>query len=53
VGVEAGRRESRHYTGWLNLIGLLAIDASVAYGCATFIDLTLDSAARRGRATTR
>jgi amino acid transporter len=26
------------YTGWLNLIGLLAIDASVAYGCATFLD---------------
>ncbi|HEY3736786.1 MAG TPA: amino acid permease [Jatrophihabitans sp.] len=26
------------YTGWLNLIGLLAIDASVAYGCATFFD---------------
>ena len=28
------------YTGWLNLIGLLAIDASVAYGCATFFDGT-------------
>ncbi|UDY25146.1 amino acid permease [Nocardioides sp. Kera G14] len=26
------------YTGWLNLIGLLAIDASVAYGCAGFFD---------------
>ena len=26
------------YTGWLNLIGLLAIDASVAYGCASFFD---------------
>ncbi|GAB3070161.1 MULTISPECIES: amino acid permease [unclassified Phycicoccus] len=35
-GVKAG-----YYTGWLNLIGLLAIDASVAYGCATFFDLTL------------
>jgi amino acid transporter len=33
-GVKAG-----FYTGWLNLIGLLAIDASVAYGCATFFDL--------------
>ena len=32
-GVKAG-----YYTGWLNLIGLLAIDASVAYGCATFFD---------------
>ncbi|GAB4003635.1 amino acid permease [Nocardioides ultimimeridianus] len=29
------------YAGWLNLIGLLAIDASVAYGCATFFDATL------------
>jgi amino acid transporter len=35
-GVKAG-----YYTGWLNLIGLLAIDASVAYGCATFFDGTL------------
>ncbi|MFZ0158510.1 MAG: amino acid permease [Kineosporiaceae bacterium] len=33
-GVKAG-----YYTGWLNLIGLLAIVASVAYGCATFFDL--------------
>jgi amino acid transporter len=32
-GVKAG-----YYTGWLNLIGLLAITASVAYGCATFFD---------------
>ena len=37
-GVKAG-----YYTGWLNLIGLLAIVASVAYGCATFFDLTLDT----------
>ena len=29
------------FTGWLNLIGLLAVTASVAYGCATFLDLTL------------
>ncbi len=35
-GVKAG-----YYTGWLNLIGLLAIVASVAYGCATFFDLTV------------
>ncbi len=31
------------YTGWLNLIGLIAVTASVAYGCATFIDLTLST----------
>jgi amino acid transporter len=24
------------YTGWLNLIGLLGVQASVTYGCATF-----------------
>jgi amino acid transporter len=35
-GVKAG-----FYTGWLNLIGLIAILASVSYGCATFLDLTL------------
>src|SRR3954452_9288559 len=29
------------YTGWLNLIGLVAIVASVAYGCATFFDAFL------------
>ena len=28
-------------TGWLNLIGLLAIVASVAYGCASFFDTTV------------
>ena len=32
-GVRAG-----YYTGWLNLIGLIAIVASVAYGCAIFFD---------------
>ncbi|HET6165533.1 MAG TPA: amino acid permease [Marmoricola sp.] len=31
------------YTGWLNLVGLVAVTAGVAYGCATFIDLTLDT----------
>ena len=35
-GVKAG-----YYTGWLNLIGLVAIVASVAYGAATFLDLSL------------
>ena len=46
-GVKAG-----FYTGWLNLIGLLAIDASVAYGCATFFDLTLDTYRSPGRRAT-
>ena len=36
-----GGAKAGYYTGWLNLIGLLAITASVAYGCATFLDLTL------------
>ena len=31
------------FTGWLHLIGLIAVTASVAYGCATFIDLTLST----------
>jgi amino acid transporter len=35
-----GGRKAGYYTGWLNLIGLLAIVASVVYGCATFFDLT-------------
>jgi len=35
-GVKAG-----FYTGWLNLIGLIAIVASVAYGAATFLDFAL------------
>jgi amino acid transporter len=29
------------FTGWLNLIGLIAVTASVDYGCATFLNLTL------------
>jgi hypothetical protein len=36
-----GGPKAGYYTGWLNLIGLLAIVASVAYGCATFLDLSL------------
>ena len=36
-----GGPKAGYYTGWLNLIGLIAILASVAYGCATFLDLTL------------
>ena len=31
------------YTGWLNLIGLVAVTAGVSYGCATFIDLTIST----------
>src|SRR3954447_15863 len=31
------------FTGWLNLIGLLAVTASVAYGTATFLDLTIST----------
>jgi amino acid transporter len=38
-----GGPKAGYYTGWLNLIGLLAIVASVAYGCATFFDLTLST----------
>jgi amino acid transporter len=36
-----GGAKAGYYTGWLNLIGLVAILASVSYGCATFLDLTL------------
>ena len=36
-----GSPKAGYYTGWLNLIGLIAVIASVAYGCATFLDATL------------
>jgi len=36
-----GGPKAGFYTGLLNLIGLIAILASVAYGSATFLDLTL------------
>src|SRR3979490_3238592 len=36
-----GGPKAGYYTGWLNLIGLIAILASVSYGGATFLDLTL------------
>jgi amino acid transporter len=29
------------FTGWLNLIGLIAVTASVDYGCATFLNIVL------------
>ena len=38
-----GGPKAGYYTGWLNLIGLLAVIASVAYGCATFFDLALST----------
>src|SRR5215831_2093763 len=31
------------FTGWLNLVGLIAVTASVDYGCATFLNLTLNA----------
>src|SRR3954471_16910387 len=36
-----GGPKAGFFTGWLNLIGLLAIHASVAYGCASFFDAFL------------
>ena len=30
-----------YITGWLNLVGLIAVTASVDYGCATFLNLTM------------
>jgi amino acid transporter len=33
-----GGPKAGFFSGWLNLIGLLAIYASVAYGCASFFD---------------
>ncbi len=42
-----GGAKAGYYTGWLNLVGLVAILASVAYGAAiylnTFIDLFSDA----------
>jgi len=36
-----GGAKAGYYTGWLNLAGLVAIVASVAYGAATFLDFSL------------
>ncbi len=36
-----GGAKAGFFTGWLNLIGLLAITASVVYGAATFLNITL------------
>src|SRR5690349_15270095 len=38
-----GGAQAGFYTGWLNLIGLIAVTAGVSYGCATFIDLTIST----------
>ena len=38
-----GGAEAGFFTGWLNLIGLLAVTASVGYGAATFLNITLGS----------
>ena len=38
-----GGPKAGFFTGWLNLIGLVAVTASVAYGCATFTDLTIST----------
>src|SRR3954449_1197879 len=38
-----GGRPAGFFTGWLTLIGLLAVTASVAYGAATFLDLTIST----------
>ncbi|RKN49285.1 amino acid permease [Micromonospora endolithica] len=38
-----GRPVHGWFTGWLNLIGLIAVTASVDYGCATFLNLTLSA----------
>lgn len=43
MGLEARGCARGFYTGWLNWIGLVAVTAGVAYGCATFIDLTIST----------
>src|SRR3954449_8815106 len=41
-----GGARAGFYTGWLNLVGLVAVTAGVSYGCATFIDLTISTASK-------
>ena len=36
-----GGAKAGYYTGWLNLIGLVAVTASVAYGAASFLNIIL------------
>jgi len=38
-----GGAEAGFFTGWLNFIGLLAVTASVGYGAATFLNITIGS----------
>ncbi len=38
-----GGARAGFFAGWLNLIGLLAVTASVVYGAATFLNITLGS----------
>jgi amino acid transporter len=38
-----GRPVHGWFTGWLNLVGLVAVTASVDYGCATFMSYVLDA----------
>ncbi|PWT75241.1 MAG: amino acid permease [Bacteroidetes bacterium] len=38
-----GGAKAGFFTGWLNLIGLLAVNASVVYGAATFLNITLST----------
>ncbi len=38
-----GGAKAGFFTGWLNLLGLLAITASVVYGAATFLNIVLGS----------
>lgn len=37
-----GRPVHGWFTGWFNLIGLVAVTASVDYGCATFMNITIN-----------
>ncbi|MBG0813833.1 amino acid permease [Planomonospora sp. ID82291] len=37
-----GRPVHGWFTGWFNLIGLIAVTASVDYGCATFMNITVN-----------
>ncbi|HEX4849701.1 MAG TPA: amino acid permease [Puia sp.] len=38
-----GGAKAGFFTGWLNMIGLLAVNASVVYGAATFLNITLST----------
>jgi amino acid transporter len=38
---QLGGPRAGFYTGWLNLIGLIGVTASVTYACATFMNVTI------------